>query len=82
MALDPEGSSLSFTVLGLPAGEIQTLSPDGGRLLYTPPVGLAAPDQLTFVANDGELDSNVATVSFTSRPADFTQSQWQELWNP
>src|SRR5436189_530770 len=34
-------------------------------LTYTPAANYNGPDSFTFKANDGELDSNVATVSIT-----------------
>src|SRR5207244_6582288 len=35
------------------------------NLTYTPAANYNGPDSFTFKANDGELDSNVATVSIT-----------------
>src|SRR5207247_3906541 len=35
------------------------------NLIYTPAANYNGPDSFTFKANDGELDSNLATVSIT-----------------
>jgi VCBS repeat-containing protein len=41
------------------------LSGTGANLTYTPAENYHGPDSFTFKANDGELDSNVATVDIT-----------------
>ena len=62
-AADIENSTLTYTVIDLPGNGILTGS--GANLTYTPDVGFVGSDSLTFRANDGELDSNIATVSIT-----------------
>lgn len=62
-ASDVDGDTLAYTVLNGPAnGTLSGTAPD---LTYTPNVGYSGDDSFTFKANDGELDSNVATVSIT-----------------
>jgi carboxypeptidase T len=60
---DVEGSALTFQVVDAPAqGSLSGTPPN---LTYTPVAGYAGEDSFTFKANDGELDSNVATVNIT-----------------
>ncbi len=66
-ASDANNDAFTFSIVTQPANG--TLSGDGANLTYTPaanyysPVGVT--DSFTFKANDGALDSNVATVSIT-----------------
>src|SRR5262249_14631713 len=62
-ATDPDGDPLTFTIVGGPSHG--TLSGTGATRAYTPNAGYVGPDSFTFKANDGALDSNVATVSIT-----------------
>jgi hypothetical protein len=62
-ATDADGDSLSYAVVSGPAHG--TLSGSGASRTYTPFVNYVGPDSFTFKANDGSLDSNVATVSIT-----------------
>jgi hypothetical protein len=65
-ASDADGDALSFVVVDGPQhGSLGALS--GSKLTYTPAAGYSGPDSFTFKANDGALDSNVATVSITVR---------------
>ena len=62
-AEDPDGDSLDFSVIENPAhGSLSSAAPD---LVYTPDNGFQGNDSFTFQADDGLLDSNVATVSLT-----------------
>ena len=70
-ATDPDavepGAALTFAVLTQPAhGTLSGTAPD---LTYTPDTGYSGPDALTYIANDGLFDSNVATVSIIVDPA-------------
>jgi hypothetical protein len=60
-ASDADGDVLSYHVTSGPSGG--SLSGSGSQLTYVPNPGFVGLDSFTFVANDGELDSNVATVS-------------------
>ncbi len=63
-ASDIEGDALTFAVVADPAhGTISDLDPTAGTLLYTPDIGYVGNDSFTYVANDGQADSNVATVT-------------------
>lgn len=62
-AIDPDGDALSYRVTTLPShGSITGSAPN---LVYTPAPSFAGSDQLTFVANDGQLDSAPALVQIT-----------------
>src|SRR5262249_59396928 len=63
LASDPDGDPLTFTIVGGPSHG--TLSGSGATRTYTPNPGYVGPDSFTFKANDGALDSNIATVSIT-----------------
>ncbi len=63
---DPDGDALSFSVTGGPSNG--SLSGSAPNLTYTPDANFNGADSFTFVANDGEFDSNTATVSITVNP--------------
>ncbi|HEY7512239.1 MAG TPA: Ig-like domain-containing protein, partial [Vicinamibacteria bacterium] len=65
-ATDVEGDGLSFAVMAGP--QHGTLSGTGPSLTYTPAPDYHGPDSFTFQANDGALDSNVATVAIVVTP--------------
>jgi hypothetical protein len=61
VATDPDGDALTYAVVSGPShGTLSGTAPD---LTYTPASGFAGQDSFTYRANDGELDSNVATVA-------------------
>ena len=60
---DPEGASLSFTVVTGPTNG--TLSGTAPNLIYTPNAHYHSTDSFTFTTNDGEKDSIPVTVSIT-----------------
>jgi len=62
-ATDADGDALSYSVVSAPASG--TLSGTAPNLTYTPDAGFVGSDSFTFVANDGTVDSNTATVSIT-----------------
>jgi VCBS repeat-containing protein len=64
---DPNGDPLTAVLVGGPANGTLTLNPDG-TFTYTPKAGWVGIDTFTYKANDGEADSNVATVSIEVRP--------------
>ncbi len=57
---------LTYTVVTTPAFGLLSGTPP--NLTYTPNADYFGPDALTFKANDGTFDSNVATISITVRP--------------
>src|SRR5207245_2366312 len=62
-ATDVEGSPLTYAIVTAPAHG--TLSGTAPNLTYTPAANYNGSDSFTFKANDGSLDSNVATVTIT-----------------
>ena len=63
-ASDVDGDLLSFSLVGAPInGVVELLAPDA--FTYTPDPNFFGTDSFTFKANDGDLDSNVATVFIT-----------------
>ncbi len=66
VASDPEGDPLSWTVVAGPSDG--SLSGTAPNLTYTPDANFNGSDSFTFQVNDGQLDSNVATVSLTVNP--------------
>jgi uncharacterized repeat protein (TIGR01451 family) len=63
---DADGDSLTFTVVSAPAHG--TLSGTGANLTYAPAANYNGPDAFTYKVNDGQADSNIATVSLTVNP--------------
>ncbi len=60
-ATDPELDDLTFEIVDPPLnGDLTGTPPD---VTYTPDLDFFGSDDFTFRANDGELDSNIATVS-------------------
>ena len=60
---DVDGDDLVFIIVADPSyGTLSGTAPD---LTYTPDPGFNGPDSFTFKINDGDLDSNVATVTIT-----------------
>jgi hypothetical protein len=67
-ASDPDADALDFAIVTPPAHG--TLDPiRGEKTGYTPAEGYQGLDSFTFKANDGSLDSNLATVVITVGPA-------------
>jgi len=60
-ATDSNGDPLTYTIVGMPAHGSVTGSPP--NVTYVPTANYNGPDAFTFKANDGLIDSNVATVS-------------------
>jgi len=60
-ASDPDGDTLSYTLLSNPSnGQLSGTAPN---VSYTPNSGYNGNDSFTFRTNDGQLDSNTATIS-------------------
>ena len=65
-ASDVDGDSLTYSVMSDPShGTLSGTAPD---VTYTPDPDYTGPDSFTFQANDGQADSNIATVSITVTP--------------
>jgi sugar lactone lactonase YvrE len=61
VAIDPDGDSLTYVIVAQPAhGALSGIPPN---ITYTPTAHFYGSDSFTFKANDGKVDSNIATVS-------------------
>ncbi|MBI3410157.1 MAG: tandem-95 repeat protein [Planctomycetes bacterium] len=67
-ATDPEGDPLSYALVSGPTHGMLTLNSSSGAFAYTPAANSNGADSFTFRANDGQHDSNDATVSITVTP--------------
>jgi VCBS repeat-containing protein len=61
---DPDGDTLTASVVSGPANGTLTLNADGS-FTYTPAANFNGTDSFTYKAGDGDLQSNTATVSLT-----------------
>jgi cysteine-rich repeat protein len=61
-ATDADGQALTYAVTPPQHGTLSGMAPN---LTYTPAQYFFGSDSFTFIANDGQLDSNIATVSIT-----------------
>ncbi|MEX2142607.1 MAG: Ig-like domain-containing protein [Pirellulales bacterium] len=66
---DANKDALSAVLVAPPEHGTLVLNPDG-TFVYTPNSNYNGTDSFTYKANDGELDSNVATVNITIEPVD------------
>jgi VCBS repeat-containing protein len=65
-ATDGDNDPITYTVETLPShGSLQGTAP---MLTYAPVPNYNGPDSFTFKANDGQADSNVATINVTVKP--------------
>ena len=63
-ATDVDNASLTFSVVSGPThGSLSSFNVSTGEFTYTPADSYYGPDSFTFKANDGTVDSNVATFS-------------------
>ena len=63
-ATDNEDDPLSYTIVSGPEhGDLTDCF--GASCIYTPDLGYAGPDSFTWTADDGQVDSNVATMQIT-----------------
>ena len=61
---DPDGGTLTYSVVDQPAhGSLSSTT--GPDLTYTPGSNYYGTDSFTFKVNDGQVDSNTATISIT-----------------
>lgn len=63
---DAEGDLITFSIVGSPGNG--TLSGTPPNTTYTPNTDFNGNDSFTFKCNDGQLDSNTATVTITVNP--------------
>ena len=70
-ASDPENNPLTYSIVSSPSHGI--LTGTAPSVTYTPATDYVGPDNFTFKAKDGNLDSNTATVSISvTTPTDTT----------
>ena len=69
---DPEGEDLVFSITEDPVSGV--LTGEAPDLVYTPSPGFSGNDGFTYVANDGESDSNASRVSITVSPVNDAPS--------
>jgi hypothetical protein len=62
-ATDLDGDPLTYSIVNGPTNG--TLTGTGPNVTYTPAANYLGPDSFTFKANDGALDSNIATVNIS-----------------
>jgi subtilisin family serine protease len=70
---DVDGDALTVTNLTQPLNGTATLNADK-TVTYTPNPSFSGPDSFTYTANDGTVDSNVATVSITVQSAGYSEN--------
>ncbi len=68
---DVDGDALTASAVSGPSNGSLTLNADGS-FSYTPNANWNGTDSFTYTANDGALDSNVATVTITVNPVNDT----------
>ncbi len=64
---DPDGDALTAMLVSGVSHGVLTLNADGS-FSYVPAANYSGSDSFTYLANDGELDSSIATVSITVTP--------------
>jgi VCBS repeat-containing protein len=67
---DPDGDPLTAILVNGPSHGTLTLNADGS-FTYMPDADYGGSDTFTYVASDGTVDSNVATVTITIAPASY-----------
>ncbi|MBX9627477.1 MAG: tandem-95 repeat protein, partial [Gemmataceae bacterium] len=65
---DPDDVALTYAVVTNPAHGAVVLDPLTGAFTYTPAAGYTGPDEFTYRASDGRLDSNRGTAAITVGP--------------
>jgi len=67
VADDVDGDTLTYSIVDEPQhGSLSLVS--GDKVTYTPTANYFGTDSFTFKANDGDLDSNTATISISITP--------------
>jgi hypothetical protein len=63
---DVDGPAATYIIVSNPVhGTISNFNATAGTFTYTPVTDYNGPDSFTFKANDGTLDSNIATINIT-----------------
>ena len=65
--LDADGDPLTAVLVNNPTNGTLVLNGDGS-FLYTPNAGFAGTDSFTYLANDGQADSALATATIAVNP--------------
>jgi len=65
-ATDSDGDALTFNIIDQPSNGMLVL--DGVSTTYMPNANFNGTDNFTFIANDGQFNSNVATITLTVNP--------------
>lgn len=65
---DPDGDALTAHLVSGASNGSLTLNLDGS-FAYTPDAGFSGNDSFTYLASDGQADSNIAAVQITVRPS-------------
>ncbi|MEO5332347.1 MAG: tandem-95 repeat protein, partial [Magnetococcus sp. YQC-5] len=69
LAADTDTSTLTYSIVTQPAkGSVTLTNAATGAFSYTPTANVNGSDTFTFKANDGTLDSNVATINVMITP--------------
>jgi len=63
-----DNDPLTYHIVAQGTRGAATMDAASGTYTYTPQPGVTGTDNFTFVANDGKLDSNTATVTITIAP--------------
>ncbi|CAN5548035.1 hypothetical protein BH10CHL1_BH10CHL1_12300 [soil metagenome] len=80
-ASDVDADQLTALLVTGPSNGSLTLNADGS-FIYTPNASYKGPDSFTYKANDGIVDSDVATISLTVTEPDATHTNLQTTPNP
>ena len=65
-ASDIEGDTLDYSIVSDPThGNLSRVNSTTNNVIYTPTADYTGSDEFTFIASDGEYDSETATVSIT-----------------
>jgi len=66
---DIDGDDLTYGIVGGPShGTLSAIDPDTHVVTYTPSANWNGTDSFTFKVNDGQEDSNTATITITVKP--------------
>jgi hypothetical protein len=69
VAIDPNGDPLTYRIISNGSkGTVTITDASRGRFTYVPQAKVTGHDSFTFRANDGLVDSNLATIHITITP--------------